>query len=447
MGSRESVTGAEDASTRDAAMESFEEFQQNAVKAIEGDSRKLSSVKDGMAMFVDSKPGKRGERFRYVPVASLSSVADDLVNGAVEHSEYTGFVLPSRGYAEFTVRPSRSIPLRRYIERFNWVSDDAECGHGFIPSELTRPNGREVESNRIGFHVHSPKERACVELSRATATAMFLTDPWPFAAHYPENSLRVYTLKVFVEPSPDGASVFRQTTDVAARSIFELDIRNGIHFVLEPRERLRVSFEASPGVTSPKIRFPRLKPPREVAALFSFASEASDNPPFIFLSYYQVLESFLPMAHKQDAVKALRVALKDPHFDEGKNSSVLALLNSIERLKQASEEDQLKVLVRDFVREEKLKEFFDDADARHFAKKGPIVGIPEISFHPKSEPLSVQVAKRIYALRNRIVHAKDDPKYAPIPVLLPRSVEANNLQPDVALARVLATEALIHGQG
>ncbi|WP_330348726.1 hypothetical protein [Streptomyces sp. NBC_00582] len=447
MGSRESVTGAGDTGTRDAAMESFEEFQKNAVQVIEGDSRKLSSVKDGMAMFVDSKPGKRGERFRFVPVASLSIVADDLVNGAVEHSEYAGFLLPGRGYAEFTVRPSRSMPLRRYIERLKWVSDDAECSHAFIPSEPTRPNGREAESSRIGFHVHSPKERACVELSRATATATFLTDPWPFVTAYPENSLRMYTLKVFVEPSLDGESVSRQATDIAARSIFELDIRNGIHFVLEPRERLRVSFEASPGSNSPKIRFPRLKTPREVAALFSFAAEASDNPPFIFLSYYQVLEYFLPMAHKRDAVKALRIALKDPYFDEGEDSSVLTLLNSIERLKQASEEEQLKVLVRDFVREEKLKEFFDDVDVKHFANKGPIAGIPEISLHPKSEPLSVQVAKRIYALRNRIVHAKDDPKYASIPVLLPRSVEANNLQPDVALARVLATEALIHGQG
>ncbi|MFG3584805.1 hypothetical protein [Streptomyces sp. NPDC047990] len=445
MSSEESVMEALDAVSREAAMEAFQDFQKKSVEVIEGDSRKLSSIKEGLAMFVDAKPGRRGERFRYVPIDGLSIVADDLVNGAIEHSEYAGYVLPGRGYAEFSVRPNRSVPPRRYIEKYNWVSDHAECGHHFTLQGPTRPI-RDGENRGIGFHVHSPKERSCVELSRATVTASFLNDPWPFVVPSPDSGMRTYTLKVFVEPEMDADSVSRRATDIAARVLFELDIRNGLSLLLEPRERLRVSFDLASGASAPSIRFPRLKTPREVAALFSFASEAYDNPPFIFLSYYQVLEYYLPMAHKRDAVKALRIALRDPYFDEGEDSSVLALLHSIERLKQASEEDQLKVLMRDFVREEKLKEFFKDADLKHFASKGPIAGIPEISFHPKSDPLSLQVAKRVYALRNRIVHAKDDPKYASIPVLLPRSVEANNLKPDISLARLLATEAVIHGQ-
>ncbi|MFE4962318.1 hypothetical protein [Streptomyces sp. NPDC056660] len=242
----------------------------------------------------------------------------------------------------------------------------------------------------------------------------------------------------------DEENVAETSLDIVSRMIFELDIRNGISLILTPRERVRVSFDAPSEV--PRIRFPKVKVPREVAALFSFASETLDNPPYVFLSYYQVLEHFLPLAHRRDALKVLKRELRDPFFDENKDSALIKLMNSIERTKQVSEEDQLKVLLRDFVRAEKITEFFESADMKHFSNKGPISGVPEVTTHPKSDPLPTQVAKRVYALRNRIVHAKDDPKYDSIPVLLPRSTEANSLKPDVALARLLATEVLVSSQ-
>ncbi|WP_416476557.1 hypothetical protein [Streptomyces sp. LKA04] len=432
-------------------MDALEDFQRASVAEIESVDRKLTAIREGVAVFVEPRAKKgNGVLFRVIPVDRLSSVADDLIRGATEHGEYLGFVVPSKGFAEFTIRASRGYTNRRVIEKYDWVADESTCGHEFAPTSPTRPTRSFGEGpNRIGFHVASPKEKACVELSPTSATANFLLDEW----HVPpplglEGLTATYSLKVFLDDSRDPTEVTRRATEIAARTIFELDVRNGIPLVLLPRERMRVSFELPEGPTSPKVRFPKLKTPREVAALFSFASEAWDNPPFIFLSYYQVLEYFLPLAHRRDGIRTLRQELKDPFFDEGKDSSVLRLITSIERFKQASEEDQLKVLLRDFTREEKLKEFFATEDLKHFSegKGAPISGISGISLHPKSDALSLQVAKRIYALRNRIVHAKDDPKFAPIPVLLPRSREANNLKPDITLVRLLATEVLIHSQ-
>ncbi|MFD7375823.1 hypothetical protein [Streptomyces mirabilis] len=446
MGAFESSAEPMNSDGREEAMGKLEEYEKRSVEVIEGDSRKLSKTHQGTAVFCESQTIGGREVFRVVPLANLSEVADDLIRGAVELSEYAGCVVPSKGIAEFSVRSGR-LALRRVAERYDWTFESATCSHTFSPVAPTPRRVRADDTSKsIGFHVHSRKDKACVELSLMTPTGAFLSDPWPFPEIAIDVSGREFTLKVRVDPSVDHQEVERRATDIAARIIFELDVRNGIPLVLEPRRRMRVSFERTPESSRPAIRFPKLRTPREVAALFSFATEAADNPPYVFLSYYQVLEYYLPVAQRKDSIRILRSELRDPFFDEDSDPSVLRLINSIERFKQVGEEDQLKVLLRDYVREDKLKEFFAAEDMKHFSKNGPISGIPEINMHPKSDPLSVQAAKRVYALRNRIVHAKDDPRYAEIPVLLPRSAEATYLRPDISLARLLATETVIHSQ-
>lgn len=436
---------------REQAMDGLEEYQKASVHAIEARGFELKGESNGVAVFTDKGPkGRPRETFRFIDWNRISEVADDLIRGAIQHEEYTGVVNSSKRVAEYYVRVHRSLGTiqLRALERYEWEATDRTCGHDFTPNSpvssipAVKPSG---EKKTVGFHVNSRKEKICIELSLASPTAEFLTSSWSFiSGHRLERGTRDYSLKVLFDPSMDEAKVAETSLDIASRMIFELDIRNGISLILSPRERVRVSFDAPTEV--PRIRFPKVKVPREVAALFSFASETLDNPPYVFLSYYQVLEHFPPLAHRRDALKVLQRELRDPFFDENKDSTLIKLLNSIERTKQVSEEDQLKVLLRDFVRPDKFTEFFESADMKHFSSKGPIVGVPEVSTHPKSDPLPTQVAKRIYALRNRIVHAKDDPKYDSIPVLLPRSAEANSLKPDVALARLLATEVLINSQ-
>ena len=56
-----------------------------------------------------------------------------------------------------------------------------------------------------------------------------------------------------------------------------------------------------------------------------------------------------------------------------------------------------------------------------------------------------EVADRVYQIRNRIVHAKGDPRYREARVLLLRTHEAHSLWPDVELMRFLASEAIPAG--
>lgn len=119
----------------------------------------------------------------------------------------------------------------------------------------------------------------------------------------------------------------------------------------------------------------------------------------------------------------------------------------MERAKVVSEEEALKILVRDCVREDKLEAFFQSESAQgHFVRNGPIQGVPAINLKATNETVAVQAAKRVYALRNRIVHAKDDPRYAETPQLLPRSNEADALGEDIRLARFLALETIVDTQ-
>lgn len=436
---------------REQAMDRLEEFQKAAVRAIESRGYELKGESYGAAIFVDKENARRSrEIFRFIDWNKISDVADDLIRGAIPHAEYAGVVNSSKRTAEYYVRVHRGLGTiqLRVLEKYDWEANDRSCGHDFTPNPpvssipALKPSG---DRKTVGFHVNSKQEKICVELSLVSPTAEFLTSSWSFIpGHLIERGPRDYSLKVLFDASMDEENVAEASLDIVSRMIFELDIRNGISLILSPRERVRVSFDAPSEV--PRIRFPKVKVPREVAALFSFASETLDNPPYVFLSYYQVLEHFLPMAHRRDALKVLKRELRDPFFDENKDSNLVKLMNSIERTKQVGEEDQLKVLLRDFVRADKITEFFESVDLKHFGNKGPISGVPEVTTHPKSDPLPTQVAKRVYALRNRIVHAKDDPKYDSIPVLLPRSAEANSLKPDVALARLLATEVLISSQ-
>ncbi|MFH8444798.1 hypothetical protein ACH4D3_26710 [Streptomyces sp. NPDC018026] len=138
----------------------------------------------------------------------------------------------------------------------------------------------------------------------------------------------------------------------------------------------------------------------------------------------------------------MRRILRAIDFDEEKDSSVLQILNSVERSHGASEGEQLEALIAEAAPEEKLREFFTRDHGGHFEKNGPIAGVHAINLK-SGEALPSQVAKRIYMLRNRIVHAKDDVRYAESKVLLPLSYEALRLSPDIELLRLLAIEVIV----
>lgn len=396
---------------------------------------------------------RRGERPSFpsevsIPRDSISDLTRQLKDKIIEHPTATGFMAPSRGYAEIVVRDirwPRPSPVSERILRLS--HDEIDCAHKeserqipCLPFESRMHEGG--QTSRI--HLVSTSGGPCVELSNASPLAMLL-----YGRGYSDRRSLLLTIKL----DHDGMAVEKealiQKTDKVVRSlVYELDVRNGRVLGIAPRSLpLEARRIARPRVRIEKIRYPEIEIEREVADLFNFASHAFDNPPLAFLSYYQTLEYFIPAAVRRSALSKIRRELRDPTFDRDNDNCLLRIVSAAERSVRLPEADQLRGLVHEYVRHDRLVEFFDAEWGGYFSRRGPIRGVEVINSGNATKDLGDQVADRVYQIRNRIVHAKDDPRYEAARVLLPRSQEAESLGPDVELVRLLAMEAVLAGRG
>ncbi|MFF8275080.1 hypothetical protein ACF05T_03030 [Streptomyces lateritius] len=400
----------------------------------------LGYVNTDDTFLIFDTPEKNGIRQRdaAIHVDSALKILESIDRGGSRMKEVEGWLDPSNGFAEFEVRMQGLGPIRTTnIEKFEF--DTHPCPHEHtVDPPLTYDEGRQYFTAVI--RVTSSDGSTCIEISPNTLLCPPLT---PISTE-PKGHTRTHsTLKVFLAGATDREELERKSRELANSFLFELNARHRTVYSLRPR--IEGFSQKRRGKTiSYSVRFPRTPVPDNVAALFSIPSDFTmrGNFTLFYLSYYQILEHYLPAVHRRDSVKKVRRILRSLDFDEEKDSSVLRVLNSVERSHGASEADQLRNLIEECVPEGKLQEFFELDHGGHFDRNGPISGVSAIN--PKSgEPLASQVAKRIYRLRNRIVHAKDDVRYAESKVLLPLSHEAMKLYPDIELVRLLAIEAIV----
>jgi hypothetical protein len=304
----------------------------------------------------------------------------------------------------------------------------------------------EGEESVKRVHLSGKDGEPCVEISNASPLAMLLyghiSESSRVRLAYPRIPF-LATLKI-ADNSASDRERLGKSEETARSLIYELNVRNGIivELVAPPTGPDMALAQRGPEV-SDRIRYPRTRMQHEVAILFGFASQAPSDPPQAFLSYYQALEYFIPTAIRQSAIKKIRRELRDPGFDEANDASLLRIVKAAEGPIAAAEPNQLRIVVNEYVRTNRLEEFFDRGWGGYFTHRGPIKGVTHINVKNTSQSLPDQVADRVYQIRNRIVHAKDDPRFAR--VLLPRSSESNALTPDVLLVRLLATEAISAG--
>ncbi|RAO15239.1 hypothetical protein LUPAC07_03514 [Micromonospora noduli] len=198
--------------------------------------------------------------------------------------------------------------------------------------------------------------------------------------------------------------------------------------------------------TSPKNSYPA-----EATSLYAYGRSANDMPLLQYLAFYQVLEYFFPTYARSETVRRFQRRLKDPVFDPNNESQVATLvsfLNSEARALQY-EEEQLKATLDACIDNDSLRLFFDQfEDCRDFlSKKNALKGVSHLVFneHGNVPPLVTQVAARIYQIRCRIVHAKEDGGPRGVEILLPYSAEAKMLRHDISLVRWIAQRVLIQG--
>lgn len=447
--------------TRHLKNEVLSPAEQSAIENLSGQKFRCSAVTPKILVFDRDN--------RSVPARSGSQVGvdrthiDDLITQLErtfkEHPTSLGIVDASRGFVEvplFVDGTTSSVVHFRRIARLA-VAGTPDCRHGTPGAELFSVPyidyrdslADDDQTSRI--HLPHPSSAVCIELSNASPLAHLKYGRVMFGGN--DRRMRYLpSVKIDFGEAMNEDAIINRADPLIYSFLYELDVRNSLRLVNQ-RKRLRrdagmrsILSQRRPSLINPRFPTTRLQP--EVAAIFSFAGSALDNPPLAFLSYYQVLEYFFPMAARANAVRRVRRELRDPVFDINSDDSLLRLLRTAESSVSLSEVQQIRALTTGHVRVDRVIEVLDEFKATgHFGKNGPIKGVEIISDRNTGKDLLTQVADRIYQIRNRIVHAKDDPKYTAAPVLLPQSQEADSLEPDVRLARVLAMEVIISGQG
>ncbi len=169
-------------------------------------------------------------------------------------------------------------------------------------------------------------------------------------------------------------------------------------------------------------------------------------PLLSFLGFYQVLEFYFPQYSRRGALQTLRESLRGLSFDALRDADLAKVLDAVKVGRKGSfgnEVEQLKATVKHCVDQSTLREFFEANDERkqfYGSDECMRLSPTRIPTNGSSEDWRGDVARRLYDIRNRVVHAKS--QHENLDVLLPTDPEAELLWHDVELAAFLASEVL-----
>ncbi|NDK29403.1 hypothetical protein FSY75_34220 [Streptomyces sp. TR1341] len=437
-----------DETTEATTPEELTSTEKNVVRDLASHNIDLKEVGTDFLTFSAHPNWDEGSHFgTNLPRERAADLLSQLQHGAFLCKRWAGIAIPNSGYIEVLIRPNSSImPSSSMVRAFmHSVSEDvdATCRHasGAEPFlSLQDLNTSREKAPRL----HLSDDSACVEISGPSPACHVLAN-----SGYRARSRFFVSLKVEFGHPMKQEDLEATAEPILNSLVYELEVRNGIKSRLvrwPPKYDRRQLIRRERG--SRVVRFPQTRIDPEVSVLFGFAGSATGNPPLAFLSYYQVLENFFPVATRRSALRKLELELSDQRFDRHQDKYLMRILAVGENAASSSESAQLRVLLEEFVRGGSLQDFFTERDwGKHFTKNGPIRGITD-SINPDNRQVSLsqQVADRVYKIRNRIVHAKDDPKYDSVPALLPQSDEAESLWPDIELVRLLAFEVILSTQ-
>jgi len=234
---------------------------------------------------------------------------------------------------------------------------------------------------------------------------------------------------------------------IANSFLFQLDRVTGVPAYLAPE---RIRFRQFGGRETGNPTFPRFSYDVDAMALYWHARSADTNR-LSFLGYYQVLEYYFPVHATAYAQHQLQAILKDPLFDPSNDADIARVLDVAKRLAgkggAGDESSQLEATVRACVDEEALREFIGAREERAgFLAKPSVLVEFKINIGNEKKDAKVDllgdVSRRLYGIRNAIVHSKHEETRERI---LPFSVEDARLTHDVDLIRHIAIRVLNRG--
>lgn len=271
--------------------------------------------------------------------------------------------------------------------------------------------------------------------------------------HLPSDPSSRITLKVR-NVAGDIKHVASKLEELSSSIFFELDLRFGLTFGLVRHDRgVGASAFSSPVPShDDPVSYPGRSYAKAATTLYFYAKAAESAPLLRYLAYYQGIEHFYPTFVARDVIQRVRNELNDPRFNRRADAHVQKLIKvaSIGSLAATKEFDQLLRTLKGSISEDDLREVLEaDPAAVKFlslhTNNGGLEGVPAINFREGKTSLIDQVADRIYKIRCRVVHAKEDWKEGSAPPLLPFSEDAERLEYDLHLVQYVCQKVIIAG--
>jgi hypothetical protein len=167
-----------------------------------------------------------------------------------------------------------------------------------------------------------------------------------------------------------------------------------------------------------------------------------------FLAFYQVVEFYYPRFSNVEARKKLTSILKDPTFRSERDEHVDRLTSAIVVSRSGAigdERSQLRSVINHCLDPDELRNFLQSDPDResHFSGKNAKPKFHKIPLQNKSLDVRNDVSDRIYDIRCKIIHTKNEPRNGDMDLILPFSSEAELITHDIDLIQFIAKSVLV----
>ncbi|MFE9938135.1 hypothetical protein [Streptomyces hirsutus] len=181
---------------------------------------------------------------------------------------------------------------------------------------------------------------------------------------------------------------------------------------------------------------------------------AAEIPLLEYLAYYHIAEHFFDKVFNEDLVNQVRSSIADPSFSARRTKDIQSVIRIVTKVQRqvkneggVNEQRSLQLVLDRFVDVPRLAADLVAYDATlvdyYNNNEAPFAGANKVNFHGTDEDVTRgAIAKRIYKVRNALVHAKEGelPKYAPF-------AHDEELAREIPLMRFTAEQIVIaHGK-
>lgn len=228
--------------------------------------------------------------------------------------------------------------------------------------------------------------------------------------------------------------------------LFKLDLVTAHPFHLRT-ERVRVRTRHR------RVETVQWSPPRysydpEPMSLYWYARDSSEMPLLQFLAFYQVLEFYFPVYSHRHAQATIRNLLRDPRFDVERDADLARILDAVKVTAGGrsfgEEKTQFKATVQACITNSELRDFIrEDEERSDFYSQRRTGGLSDINvpLGDEDQDLTPHIASRLYQIRCRIVHTKNEER--DFELVLPFSPEVRLIRHDLEIMEFLAQKVIV----